>query len=189
MDYLNTIDIDLNYLLGSMYSFYMNKRVIINGVVNNLNNLNNLNLINSKSRPHDKKSVKFQKNLYNFLDFLKVFSEIFYNHYYHLKSLILEFKNKNSGLKEVYAELIADKYKNFISEIIKTAAPPFIKPSLKIYLQALEKRKIYYSLYNDYTNNSEILEMIENEAAVFEKIFWNRFTRINNYFKNKMSDV
>ena len=166
-----------------MYSFYKNKRVIVNGVVNNLH------LINSKSRRSDKKNIKFSSNLSSFLDFLKVFSEIFYNHYYHLNSLALEFNNKNTGLKEVYAELISDKYKDFISEILKTAAPPFIEPSLKIFLQALEKRKTYYSLYNDYTNNSEILEMLENEAITLEKRFWNRFNRINNYFKNKMSNT
>jgi hypothetical protein len=183
MDYLNTIDINSNYLLSSMYSFYKNKRVIINGAVNNLH------LLNSKARCQDKKNNRFSRNLSGFLDFLKVFSEIFYKHYYHLNSLELEFNNKNTGPKEVYAELITDKYKEFISEILKTATPCFMKPSLKIFLQALEKRKTYYSLYNDYTHNSELLEMIENEAIALEKKFWNRFNRINNYFRNKISNT
>ncbi len=183
MDHLNTIGINSNYLLSSMYSFYKNKRIIVNGAVNNLHS------INSKTRSRDKKLDRFQRNLSSFLDFLKAFSEIFYNHYYHLNCLELEFKNRNSGLKEVYAELISDKYKVFISEIITTEAPSFIGPSLKIFLQALEKRKTYYSLYNDYTNNNEILEMLDNEATSMEKRFWSRFNRINNYFKNKMSNI
>ncbi|MBM3699711.1 MAG: hypothetical protein FJW68_02185 [Actinobacteria bacterium] len=177
---MSTIDINSNYLLSSMYSFYKNKRVIINGVINTLH------LKNPKSPSLDKKNIKFNINLSSFLDYLKVFSEIFYNHYYHLNCLILEFKNKNIEIKEVYADLISEKYKDFISEILKTAVPRFIEPSMKIFLNALEKRKIYYSLYNDYTNNNDILEMLENEAIALEKKFWNRFNRINNYFKNKV---
>jgi|GEM_PF-5682763 len=46
-----------------------------------------------------------------------------------------------------------------------------------------------YSLYNDYSNNNEILEMIDDEAISMEKRFWNRLNRINNYFKNKMSNI
>ena len=181
MDNLNTLTINSTYILSSIYSFNKNKflldRTLFKPYPENLQ-LNTL----------DKKNENLQKNLSGFLDFLKVFSEIFHNNYYHLNSLVQEFKNNNSGLKEVYAELISDKYKEFISEISMIKSPEFVNPLIKTYLSVLKKWHMYYCLYNDVANNDEILFLIDNEAAILEQRFWRRFNKINNFFKCKIAN-
>ena len=179
-------DLNSNYLLSSMYSFYRNKKIIKNTYVvpQGKKNCSAYTLNNNLK---GKKAKKIHGNFYDFLNFMKIFTEVYYNNYYHLKSLVLEFKKDRPDLKEVYAELISDKYKKLISEIKKMKPPAFIKPSHKIYLDSLEKYKMFYCLYNDYTNNNEILEIIENEAVSLENKFWRRIHKINSFFNNSIN--
>ncbi|MBN1298442.1 MAG: hypothetical protein JW997_02005, partial [Actinobacteria bacterium] len=145
-----------------------------------------LNLRNTYSKSQKGQEKKFYKNLHEFLVFLNIFSKSFYNNYYHLSSLVFEFKNNE--LKEVYAEIISDLYKNYISELEDIKAPAFIRPSLKIYLCALEKFKMYYCLYNDYTDNSAVLAVLWKSAESLEQRFLRRLNKVNEFFKCRLAN-
>ncbi|GEM_PF-4257670 len=166
-------DFNPNFILSSIYAFYINNKFIVNESINNFR-LKGLNDTNHKD--------KFKNSLRNFLVFLKNFYKTFYNNYYHINILLLEFKTKKPELKELYAELISDTYENLIKEISKIKSTPFILSLIKIYLEALQKQKIFYRIYNDSFVNNELLTKIEKDAEAIEKRFWRRLYKMHKYF-------
>jgi len=102
----------------------------------------------------------------------------------------LQFNSKKTSLsfKQIYAEIISDKYNNYINELANLKVPGFMDKTFNMFLNSVKYKSIYFNLYSAEHDNKS-LGNIRNEAILLEEQFWLDIYRRNSKIKEQLRDA
>ena len=121
--------------------------------------------------------------LKEFYDFSKKFFTIWNDHIESTTQLLEKFNDKNTTLddKIIYSRILYEKYEKF-DEDLKQIIPPIEAHTAYQYAQnAISKRILFFKEFEKGTGMYELIE-IENEAYLYETLFWEEMDKIYTHF-------
>lgn len=128
--------------------------------------------------------------LREFYDFSKKFFEIWNGHIESTAQLLEKFNDKNAILddKIIYSRILYEKYEKF-DEDLKQITPPIEAHSAYQYaLNAISQRKLFFEEFEKGTGMYELIE-IENEAYIYETLFWEEMDKIYTHFDEMITKL
>jgi len=121
--------------------------------------------------------------LKEFYDFSKKFFSIWNNHIEATTQFLEKFNDKNTTLddKIIYSRILYEKYEKFNEDLKQITSPFEASNAYQYALNAISKRILFFKEFEKGTGMYELIE-IENEAYLYETLFWEEMDKIYNYF-------
>ncbi len=142
--------------------------------------------LNEKSEMNPREQFEIQ--LKEFHDFSREFFSVWDNHIEATTPLLKKFNNKDTILddKIMYSGMLREKYEKFSDDIKQITPPPEAAKAYQYALNAISKRILFFKEFEKGTSIYQLTE-IENEAYLYETLFWEEIDNIYNHF-DEISD-
>jgi len=153
---------------------------------------NEADLIKYSSNENNEMDAReqFKIQLEEFSDFSKKFFSIWKDHIEKTTQLLEKFNNENIPLDEkvLYSRMLLEKYEKFNDDLKQIAPPPEASRAYHYALSAISKRILFFKEFEKGTNIYTLTE-IENEAYLYETLFWEEIDNIYNYFDERAAQL
>ena len=153
---------------------------------------NEADLIKYSSNKNNEMDAKeqFKVQLGKFSDFSKKFFSIWKDHIEKTTQLLEKFNNENITLDEkvLYSQMLLEKYEKFNDDLKQITPPPEASRAYHYALSAISKRILFFKEFEKGTNVYTLTE-IENEAYLYETLFWEEIDNIYNDFDERSAQL
>jgi hypothetical protein len=131
---------------------------------------------------------EFEDQLKNFHRFSQEFFSIWDEHIETTAALLEKFNDENTALNEkiIYSKMLLKEYEELDDSLKQITPPPEASKAYQYALDAISKRILFLKEFEKGASINELIE-IENEAYIYELLFWEEMDNIYNYF-NEESD-
>jgi hypothetical protein len=126
---------------------------------------------------------EFEDQLKNFHCFSQEFFSIWDDHVENIAALLEKFNDENTALNEkiIYSKMLLKEYEKLDDSLKQIMPPPEASKAYQYALDAISKRILFLKEFEKGASINELIE-IENEAYIYELLFWEEMDNIYNYF-------
>ena len=126
---------------------------------------------------------QFDSELKEFHDFTMIFFPIWNEHIESTAPILEKFNSAGTNLEDkiIYSKLLAEKYEIFRDKVIKITPPVVTSKAYQYSLNTISQRILFFNEFEKGTSISTLIE-IENEAYLYEVLFWEEIDKIYNLY-------
>jgi hypothetical protein len=134
--------------------------------------------------------TELEIQLKEFYEFSKKFFSIWNGHIESTTELLGKFNDKNTTLddKIIYSRVLYEKYEKFDEDLKQITPPSEASNAYRYALNAISKRILFFKEFEKGTGMYELIE-IENEAYLYETLFWEEMDKIYTNFDEMITKM